>query len=228
MVIWIICKNLFAILVSWLHAKIFSVHLTSAREFHHALVSPLTVLKLNLSSLKRDSSAELVDQCLRAVQHIEDQIGGLINPSRSSFNVITAIDEVVRLSMSNRHTVMLVISAKWQHKRISVRGSKVLFQQAIQCLIQNAVHAYEQQSGLAAVLFDMDDQCAHVCVCDMGRGMTYLELRAAQLPQVSWTKGGSGIGIPFAIDVIDRHFQGGVHFLSQRGIGTMVRISIPR
>lgn len=108
-----------------------------------------------------------------------------------------------------------------------VRGIAGELREALLNLVQNALDAM-QSGGTLGIRTSIEGDQVHLEVGDSGIGMT-AEVRERAFEPFFTTKGqgGTGLGLSEVYGIVKRH-RGQVEIESQPGVGTFVRINLPR
>jgi signal transduction histidine kinase len=100
-----------------------------------------------------------------------------------------------------------------------------LVEQALHGLVVNAVEA-APEGGSVRVTLACDGERAAITIEDDGAGMPFAPEPTGLRPGPSTKRFGTGLGIPFAVKVFDRH-GGSVRFVRAEQGGTCVHINLP-
>lgn len=208
--------------------------LTSARVLSHALDTPLSTLNLTVNLLGESLEKKLNKRYLHQLKVALEQLKGLLDLvngknilQNKEFDVLRATQEVAIL-FRERGLYITITPAKSQN-RYRVTGPKLLFQEALSCLISNAIQAYSQKLiGVPIVVACKQNQTViRIDIIDLGKGMTKIQQIAAFIPGISF-KGQKGIGLPFAKQIIESDFKGSFRLDSVLGRGTRVSMILPK
>ena len=101
-----------------------------------------------------------------------------------------------------------------------------LMEQALQGLIVNAIEASPEQ-GRLTVRVASNDGGVSIHVLDDGPGMPFAPATTDLTPGPTTKRFGTGLGIPFALRVIEEH-GGAIEFKPRRPHGTEVIVVIPK
>ena len=101
-----------------------------------------------------------------------------------------------------------------------------LMEQALQGLIVNAVEASPNRGTLTLRVINYPDQVS-IHVCDVGAGMPFVPATTDLSPGPTTKRFGTGLGIPFALRVIEEH-GGSIRFEPRSPQGTEVIATIPK
>lgn len=108
-------------------------------------------------------------------------------------------------------------------------GNKLLFQEMITCLLNNAFESYFKQTPQKMVFLSATQQenfCSFSIV-DAGKGMNWWEKRWAFIPFRSLKENHSGLGLSFVKHSLEHDFQGKLQIHSQKNKGTTITLLFP-
>ena len=100
-----------------------------------------------------------------------------------------------------------------------------LMEQALQGLIVNAIEASPPHSRLMLRVTGTAESIA-ICIGDEGHGMPFSPTDTGLAPGPTTKRFGTGLGIPFALRVVDEH-GGAVKFNARQPNGTEVIVTLP-
>jgi signal transduction histidine kinase len=100
-----------------------------------------------------------------------------------------------------------------------------LMEQALQGLIVNAIEASPEHGNLTMRVASSGDR-VNICVSDDGPGMPFAPATTDLAPGPTTKRFGTGLGIPFALRVIEEH-GGTIEFKPRQPHGTEVIVVIP-
>lgn len=213
-----------------------------AAQLAHDLKNPLTALKGAAQFLKEehtrrgtagddDDFLELMLEEIGRMQRVVDnyQRLGRVEPERAS----VAINEVVRGVMALQSfagAAGVEVHVVYGEGLPTVQADADLLANTLKNLVRNAFEAMPR-SGVLTVRTDVTDPSEDpgvvITVEDTGVGMTALT-RERALESFYTTKAqGSGLGLAFARRVMEAH-GGALTLTSREGIGTIVRLRLPR
>ena len=206
--------------------------LLNSSFFYHACATPLTSLISNIDlALENDSGRQSVylKRSLIAASQIKDLLQHL-QPrkcNKEPFLVRKAIQETINFLNQNSSSDIRV------HYYISrltrLTGYRLYFQQSLSCLITNAIEAYSSRESHKSVLVVVRNSDAHlrIDVVDFAHGMTYIDQKRATHRGVTYKTDGTGLGLYFVKESIEKLFNGKLEVFSQLGKGTQIRLFIP-
>jgi sensor histidine kinase regulating citrate/malate metabolism len=211
--------------------------------FKHACKTPMTTLLCSLESLAQNknsrhlpedeiSNVTMLNIGLIAAKRISEMIKLLDEDSNAErtgevFGVSSAIHELITICQNASQDRR--VSLHDESGQLQLKGSKILFQEAITCILNNAFESYQEDSSwkLVVVYLRHQNEKFQVEVVDFGRGMSRLTTKAASITGLSYKLGGSGLGMSFARNTITQKFAGRLDIESKLGMGTRVLVTIP-
>lgn len=182
----------------------------------------------------RERSADLTEAASHAAKLTEDLLAmeraRLAPPPQSlpRVDLSSVLAEVTaRLSpMAAKRDVSLVMSGV--EKPVVLRADRVLFQQAIENLVENALE--HGGPGLSEIAIDMiQSSCAiQIMVLDDGKGLAtdMHDVALSRFGQASPGKG-SGLGLSIARAIVEAH-GGALAVISGTGSGLGIRVTVPQ
>lgn len=220
----------------------FSFLLQSSDIFRHACKTPLSVLLCNLEqeletqesiaasatsaalspSTTKSSfiAAKTLSRIIRMIETSQDSSGEV-------FDIGDSIKQVITMLVSQYPGAKI----QFDTKPALITGNKILFQESLLCLVKNAIEAQKEcgQPRPLVILWQriINDSMVRVDIIDFGPGMDTFKSRLVKQKGYTDKKGGSGIGIPFAIEAIEKKFGGSFQVSTYKGMGTRIMLSIP-
>lgn len=211
----------------------YSLDLTSAPVFQHAVATPLSVLQLNLSLLRSSQIPETQSQALQRAQAATTHLVQLFSylsgnyQSKASFELGVVLKRAVALhATSDRKLIYHSIRATTQ---VWIKGDELLFLEALNCLINNAFASYRNQTEAKTVILSsiVHQHQAEINLVDFGQGMTELQIENILAIKSITSFQQHGIGLPFAKQTIERKLNGRLAIESFPGFGTKIDIYLP-
>jgi signal transduction histidine kinase len=224
--------------------------LISGHLFSHACMTPLTVIRCSaekhLTKVRKLSKDQDLKNIILATQQIENLLAYIKNDRRrrvieDGFLPDGAIKQAAILIKAAYPTSTLKLSLP-EGRLLKLLGPQILFQEAICCLVKNALQAYgstqqrvvdvvlsvkTSSSNSGAIVSPELRQSLNIQIVDYGCGMNRLELILAQAKGVTFRQNGSGLGLPFAREVFERVFGGSMRVESRSGHGTRIIAELP-
>jgi signal transduction histidine kinase len=149
-----------------------------------------------------------------------------MKPQLSAVDLNKLLDSVLHLCRLRIDNKQLSVDRAGDPAATGVSLDVELMEQALQGLIVNAIEASPPQGKLTLRVACSADH-VKIHVLDEGAGMPFAPVTAGLTPGPTTKRYGTGLGIPFALRVIDAH-GGAVQFISRSPRGTEVIVSIPR
>ncbi len=204
--------------------------LLNSRVFSHACKTPLTVLLCSLEATLKDKKHHTpqIEQSLEAAKKIRQLLNHLTNnssPNDQLFYVGQAVSEVSNLVKVAHPTAIITINIS---ASMQLLGPKLYFQEAIECLLTNALESYRSgQKARIAISARTRRQNIQLDIVDSGKGMSLLEMQLSKVNGITFKKNGDGIGVTTTNIIIKKYFSGTVRIATCRGVGTRVSIFFP-
>jgi len=204
----------------------------------HSFRSPLQALQFALEDLQKaapiSASSVLSSQVIQAMGLIKDAREDLLNllePSEQSeerFNLLRSLETVISNMepIARKHPCRIVKLGDWL-SAVHVRGDEYRVRKALTCIVDNAIkysYGLARRDGPAfyevRIWLEVAGRHANVMVSNYGIGMPPKVLNAikaygtrGQIPDPKGVRLGTGLGLPFAIEVFER-LGGWVHVTS--------------
>ncbi|HEX7651366.1 MAG TPA: HAMP domain-containing sensor histidine kinase [Candidatus Paceibacterota bacterium] len=208
---------------------------SSARLFHD-LVNPLTAVSLAVAELGASGGAPAaharVEQALRAARKLEDQVARARKYAKPSgmrvvFSIRAELADIIdSLSAHARRAdcrVTLAASAA-----LMTYGDPFQFYRALSNIILNSIESCEgREAGTVAVSAAARGRRVVIRVEDTGCGMDARTLAKSRRASFTTKRGGTGFGLPIALDTLEYEFGARVTYESEVNAGTRTTISIP-
>jgi phosphoglycerate-specific signal transduction histidine kinase len=214
-----------------------SADLLESQFFLHAVQSPLSSLSINLElslsalPIQHSLTRKYLYQALDNIKHLHALFHLLQNQTelkRRSFMAYPALQAVIlRYHQPHRHH--LVTSALQLADNTQIKGNIFYFQEALACLICNAFEAYPIRRNAKHVLvaaYTTHNRLV-IYIGDVAEGMHWLPRQAAFLKGFTSKKQGSGLGLVFAKQVIEKQLKGELTLASFPQVGTIFVVTLP-
>lgn len=211
-----------------------------AGSLAHDLNQPLTAiatyahgLRLRLDKGTADASAirgaidRMGEEAARASAFIRSMRDFLAkgDERREGLDLRDVVDEVVMLMTTFAAKRSVRLDWARPHGPAMVHGDGVQLRQAVVALVQNAIEAQEDAGGDVEIRLTRDGQGCRLSVGDRGSGLAEEARHRATEPFFS-TKGGLGLGLATAAQIVDRH-GGQLRLEPRSGGGTLALVSLP-
>jgi signal transduction histidine kinase len=215
---------------------------TFARELYHEmirLIAPVASAAERLNARLADSTtstSELATQATtigRRVAHMKavlDAMRAYTATPKLAFaaeNVAEVLTEALGLVRECDGETLLPRVV--QDNGGSAVVCRVRLVQALTNVLSNAVESYKPNSKLSPIRVAVEpgDGWVAIIVEDFGCGMSDEGLKDAGVLFATNKPGGTGFGLPLAIKIIESEHQGRLKITSEKGRGTIVRITLP-
>lgn len=205
--------------------------------FRHACSTPLTILMSNLEAelLGFSESNENVIRVNRIKTSLEavNKLANIIQSANQSndfnekFIVSKAINEVFCL-MSGKLDRKCFEPKLLINTELSLTGSKLYFQEALTCIINNSIEAYKdlEQKPVSFVVRKVNNDL-RIDEIDYGSGMSLIFQKIVLFKGLTTKKNGMGLGLNFAKNTVENIFSGKMTIRSAVGLGTHITWVIP-
>jgi C4-dicarboxylate-specific signal transduction histidine kinase len=201
----------------------------------HMLATPLTSLQLCLQDSLSKSAVPLqlqpwAQQASTALERMNDILYFFTNPqqvSQKSFFVQDSIDKLQKLFAQHMNVIHFTILTR-DSEQLRLTGNSFLLEEAVVCLIKNGLESYTCKNDACVVVTIWHrEKKLYISIKDFGRGITLWQRWLLTLPRISGKLKPSGIGFPFAREVIQKIFHGEVQLYSVPKLGTEVICLLP-
>ncbi len=201
----------------------------------HSLATPLTNIIFNselaIENLNKQhhycpkneiNSVKLNAEYIKSVLYLSEKKQTYI------FSPEKAIAEIIMMNDGSKLKQSLVSRISLPLKK-HLLGNKLLFQEVIVCLINNAYESYQKniKNKLVFLSAISKNDCCAISIVDAGKGMSWWEKNLAQLPFSSKKPHHSGLGLFFVKQTIEKEFAGKILINSIKNKGTTIELKIP-
>lgn len=196
--------------------------------FKHAASSPLSNILLNsqLALSEQNDNKESLKEILLSANYLKNLLNN--DKNKELFAVNDALVEIILLNQCFHQDVSYAKKLK-QSNNINLTGNKLLFQEVINCLLNNAVEAYQTKNYNKIVLVktQIKQQNLQIAVTDGGNGMNWLEQQLIGKKFYSLKDDHQGVGLFYSKKIIKNKFFGKIKFISKKNQGSTAIIEIP-
>ncbi len=230
------------------HSNQTSNYFSSLDLIKHSFNTPLTSLMINLElalelqaqSFKLSQPKKNYTQYLQNALLCADYLKAIMNSDQTQllkkpqFRIKSAMMQVINM-VKKAQTKVQIINFITLNKQLKLAGSKLYFQEALICLINNACEAYDEQAPNRLVMLwaQQQKQQLELKIVDAGRGFLQLADTLAAGKKINWhqletTKSDHlGLGLKFVKKVVMDHFKGQLQIRTQPNKGTTISWRIP-
>lgn len=217
----------------------------------HDLNSPLSAVKLDISTLKKyiDSDKISTDEHIRA--KLDEMLKNIDSSLNSMGNIIMGVRNQIRVTGDTDNQEFALIDILEGIKllfrslfmksncqievdispEIKLFGEKNKLDRVLGNLIKNCIDAYSMRNikGIVKVKAKQDNEKTIISVSDEAGGINK-EIKDKIFKEMKTTKGekGTGFGLYYSNTIIESSFKGKMYFETQDGIGTTFFIEIPK
>ena len=149
-----------------------------------------------------------------------------MQPNFTRVELRRVLDNVLDLCRLRIEQRRLTVMREGDDVELFVAFDIELMEQALQGLIVNAIEASPEQGALTLRVTNSNDRIG-IHVSDDGPGMPFAPLTSDLAPGPTTKRFGTGLGIPFALRVIEEH-GGTIEFKPRQPHGTEVIVVIPK
>lgn len=204
----------------------------------HTLKTPLTVIRTQIESLKREKEVkrEKLDQLLSQIDHASELVGDLlllgrveagIGKEKRIIDLSSLLIKVAELTRTLAGEKQIAVESKIA-KGLKVIGDETLMLRALTNVIDNAI-VYTPNGGVIILSGERSGDKIVISVSDTGVGVASLDLPHVFERFYRTKKNTSGTGLGLSISkAITESFGGTVSIDSVVGKGTTVTFVFPR
>lgn len=207
---------------------------TSIYKFAHEIKNPLAVCNGYLDMI--DEKDEIAKE--KYLKIIRDEIKrtlSVINDfsffskekhlELEELDLSILLDEIkkaINPLLENNNGKMIMILKE----ELYIQGDYLRLKQVFINLIKNAIEAKENKIKIIVSISSKKD-CYQIKIKDNGSGMSKKELEQIYNEYYTTKQNGTGLGIPYAKEIIELH-GGNIKYLSKENSGTTVIINLPK
>lgn len=203
-----------------------------AASVGHEIKNPLTSIKgfIQLFKEKDHENQFYYDIILKELDRIDHIVGELLllaKPQKAHFsmyNIKEIITDIVSLlkSQANMNNVALSLNVEGE---IWIDCEQNQLKQLFINLVKNAIEA-SHENGTVTISVKKNIENVVVTVEDHGVGISEHFLKRLGEPFYSSKEKGTGLGLTVSHKIVELH-KGEIHFHSQEGVGTKVKVLLP-
>jgi len=197
----------------------------------HALSTPLSSILLS-SQLALDKNQDRntsLKQILLSATYIKNLLAQAQNGLKPAlFNLNVALSEIIFLNQCYHKEG--AYSKNWQQTEgVMINGNKLLFQEVINCLLNNAIESYQAKDLNRIVLIktQIAEKNLEIAISDGGEGLTWFEKTLAGKKFYSLKDSHQGIGLFYCKKFLTEHFSASFKLISRKHHGSTALITIP-
>jgi len=198
--------------------------------FKHAASTPLSniLLSSQLALSKQENKEQSLKSILLSANYIKDLLDNHENKNRQLFSVNDALVEIILLNQCFHQEVSYSKKLS-QSNKINLCGNKLLFQEVINCLLNNAVEAYQinKLNKIVLIKTQIKNKNFEVSITDGGSGLTWFQQQLVGKKYYSLKENHQGIGLFYAKKIIKNKFFGKIKFFSKKNQGSTAMVQIP-
>ncbi|WP_413293753.1 sensor histidine kinase [Bdellovibrio sp. HCB185ZH] len=214
---------------------------SKVRQAAHDIRSPLSALNILVKTcgdaLSEDAKA-LLEASIKRINEIaadllaieeSSQEGGEITngAAMSGEELQVSLENIVNEKRVQTHCEV-TLTSNLSNIAGSVALPKSYFERIVSNLVDNSIQAMGERAGRIQILVvENIDSSLSIQVIDNGSGIPSHRLPQLGRKGVTFRQGGTGLGLYHANTVIS-HFGGEMGIISEEGVGTMIKIKLPR
>ena len=218
-----------------LKTRVFRRHFNQAElgtispVFAHAMSTSVTVLLNNIEEviLQKDSfNATKLEGSYQAALKLKQLLSLNSQPPKGWINLKDSLDHVAIIFKAKHN---LTAFCYYPELDILIRGNKIAVEEAILCLLNNAAESYSKSSKTRVVILCglIRKRSVQLIIEDFGTGMNFIAQKVAIMSGISYKKQGLGLGLSYAIHIIQKQLGGKIDFESKLNKGTKLIITFP-
>ena len=216
----------------------------------HDLNSPLSAIKLDVSTLKKYINSNKISTDEYTKSKLNEMLENLDNSLNSMGNIIMGVRNQIRATGDTDKQEFAIIDILEGIKvlfrsifmksncqleidvppDIKLFGEKNKLDRVLGNLIRNSIDAYAMKNikGIVKVKAIQDNNKTIISVSDEAGGIDK-EIKDNIFKELKTTKGekGTGFGLYYSNTMIESSFKGRMYFETQEGVGTTFYIEIP-
>jgi sensor histidine kinase regulating citrate/malate metabolism len=198
--------------------------------FKHAASSPLSNILLNsqLALSKQENKEQSLKSILLSAHYIKNLLDSSVETNQELFLINDALVEIILLNQCF-HQEVAYSKKLSQSAHIRLNANKLLFQEVINCLLNNAVEAYQlnKLNKIVLVKTQIKNKNLEITITDGGGGLTWFQQQLVGKKFYSLKDNHQGVGLFYAKKIIKNKFSGKIKFLSKKNQGSTVIVQIP-
>ncbi|QLY23908.1 HAMP domain-containing sensor histidine kinase [Bdellovibrio sp. KM01] len=215
---------------------------SKVRQAAHDIRSPLSALNILVKtcgdSLSEDAKA-LLEASIKRINEIAADLLAIEESSQESSVEITNDKGMTGVELQaslqgivNEKRVQtqceVLLHANLRHVSAGFSLPRSYFERIVSNLVDNSIQAMGERAGRIQIMVTENiDGSLSIQVQDNGSGIPSHRLPLLGRKGATFRKGGTGLGLYHAKTVIN-HFGGEMGIISEEGVGTMIKIKLPR
>jgi signal transduction histidine kinase len=205
-----------------------------AATIAHSVRNPLASIR-SAAELAREEDRRGIDECLHDIMSETDRLdkwirtlllasrGASVNVEELDLNAL--VEEILDGNSGElrRKDIQLTFSAA---ALPHIRGNRAMLGHAFENVVSNAIQSIPNRGKLSVETRRVEQRQVQIVVEDTGSGMTMCAARNLFRPFFTTKPNGTGLGMPLARRILNRH-GGGIALESKKGRGTKVVMTLP-
>ena len=199
----------------------------------HGIANPITsiLINSNLALERIEKNPDKIKEHLEQIQLTAKYIQNLLKREsfiqKDKFFIETAIKEILIINSGYKRKLIYSYQNNLPDG-IQIKGNKILFQELLICLLNNADEAYQtEKNKTVLVTTRKENKKIIISITDGGIGMNWLEKNVALKKNFSMKENHSGNGLYLVKKILKEEFMGRIELISQKNRGTTVKCFLP-
>ena len=199
----------------------------------HGISNPLSSILIStdlaLQKIKEnpEQSINHLEQIQLTAKYIQSLLKRENLNQENKFFIETAIKEILIINSGYKRNLIYSYQNNLSEET-KIIGNKILFQELLICLLNNADEAYQAKNNKTVlVTTKKEDQNVVISITDGGVGMTWLEKSFALNKNFTLKENHSGQGLYLVKKIIEEEFSGKIELITRKNRGTTVKCFFP-
>lgn len=199
----------------------------------HGIANPISsiLINTNLALEEIQNHPDKIKNYLEQIQLTAKYIQNLLKREninqKNKFLIETAIKEILIINSGYKRNLIYSYQNNLPDG-IQIKGNKILFQELLICLLNNADEAYQtEKNKTVLVITKKTNNKILISITDGGTGMNWIEKKMALKKSFSMKENHSGHGLYLVKKIIEEEFMGKIEIITQKNIGTTVQCYLP-
>ena len=199
----------------------------SLNKLFHEIKNPLTICNGYIEIMKKNSNYKYLDIINNELHRINKIIIDYQdnNTRYEMFNLYELFNDIKSTlnSLYNNKNIYLNIEC---NKELVIFGNYNQLKQVFINIFKNAEEAKDKNILLIKVVVIKLKESLKIIITDNGKGMNKEELERIKEEYYTTKDNGTGLGVPFILDIIKRH-NGSIKYKSCETKGTTITMKLP-
>jgi signal transduction histidine kinase len=200
----------------------------SLNKLFHEIKNPLAICNVYLEIMKKKENnkyIEIINNELKRINQIINDYQESKNEKRR-INILYLLNEIKKTldNLYNNDNIYITIECD---DKVELYGNYNELKQLFINIFKNAQEAKDKNILLIKVIVKKLKDNLKITVIDNGKGMNKEQLEKIYDEYYTTKDNGTGLGVPFIVDVIRKH-HGSIYYKSYETKGTTITMKIPR